>query len=59
MKSPIAFSCSSATLALAEPPEAIQRVTLDERVVVTVPSRRTASPPSAFPDRSRRLTPWA
>jgi len=27
----------SATLALAEPPEAIQRITLDERVVVTVP----------------------
>ncbi|MFO1514499.1 MAG: hypothetical protein U1F83_16585 [Verrucomicrobiota bacterium] len=27
----------SATLALAEPPETIQRITLDERVVVTVP----------------------
>lgn len=27
----------SATVALAEPPEAIQRITLDERVVVAVP----------------------
>lgn len=37
MKSPISILLLSATLALAEPPEAIQRITLDERVVVTVP----------------------
>ncbi len=37
MKSPINILLLSATLALAEPPEAIQRITLDERVVVTVP----------------------
>ncbi|MCU0786011.1 MAG: TrbG/VirB9 family P-type conjugative transfer protein [Verrucomicrobia bacterium] len=37
MKSPISILILSATLALAEPPEAIQRITLDERVVVTVP----------------------
>jgi hypothetical protein len=37
MKSPINILLLSATLALAKPPEAIQRVTLDERVVVTVP----------------------
>ncbi len=37
MKSPISILILSATLALAEPPETIQRITLDERVVVTVP----------------------
>ena len=37
MKSPISILLLSATVALAEPPEAIQRITLDERVVVTVP----------------------
>ena len=37
MKSPISILIVSATLALAEPPETIQRITLDERVVVTVP----------------------
>ena len=37
MKSPISILILSATLALAEPPEAIQRITLDERGVVTVP----------------------
>ncbi len=37
MKSPISILLLSATLALAEPPEAIQRITLDERVVITVP----------------------
>ncbi|MCW5552289.1 MAG: hypothetical protein KIS67_08970 [Verrucomicrobiae bacterium] len=37
MKSPISILLLSATLALAKPPEAIQRITLDERVVVTVP----------------------
>src|SRR6266705_5150982 len=37
MKSTISIFLLSATLALAEPPETIQRITLDERVVVTVP----------------------
>jgi hypothetical protein len=37
MKSPISILILSATLALAEPPETIQRIMLDERVVVTVP----------------------
>ena len=38
MKSPISFLVLlAATVAFAESPEAIQRVTLDERVVVTVP----------------------
>jgi hypothetical protein len=38
MKSPISLLVSLvATVAFAEPPEAIQRVTLDERVVITVP----------------------
>ena len=37
MKSPISILLLSATLALAKPPEAIQRVTLDELVVITVP----------------------
>lgn len=37
MKSPISILILSATLALAEPPETIQCITLDERVVVTVP----------------------
>ena len=37
MKSPISILLLSATLAVAEPPEAIQRITLDERVVITVP----------------------
>lgn len=37
MKSAISILLLAATLAFAEPPEAIQRVTLDERVVVTVP----------------------
>ena len=37
MKSPISILLLVATVAFAAPPEAIQRVTLDERVVVTVP----------------------
>jgi hypothetical protein len=38
MKSPISILVLlAATVAFADPPEAIQRVTLDERVVVTVP----------------------
>ena len=37
MKSPINILLVAATVALAESPEAIQRVTLDERAVVTVP----------------------
>src|SRR5262245_11319531 len=37
MKSPISILLLAATVAFAAPPEAIQRITLDERVVVTVP----------------------
>lgn len=37
MKSPISILLLAATVAFAEPPEAVQRVMLDERVVVTVP----------------------
>jgi hypothetical protein len=37
MKSPISILLLAASVALAEPPESIQRITLDERVVVTVP----------------------
>jgi len=37
MKSAISIILLAANIALAEPPEAIQRSTLDERVVVTVP----------------------
>ena len=37
MKSAISIILLAANVALAEPPEAIQRITLDERVVVTVP----------------------
>ena len=37
MKSPISILLLSAAVALAEPPEAIQRVTLDETIVITVP----------------------
>ena len=33
MKSPISILLLAATVALAEPPEAVQRVTLDERTV--------------------------
>ena len=37
MKSQISFLLFAAIVAFADPPESIQRVTLDERVVVTVP----------------------
>ena len=37
MKAAISILLLAASVALAEPPEAIQRITLDERVVVTVP----------------------
>lgn len=37
MKSAISILLLAASVALAEPPEAIQRITLDEWVVVTVP----------------------
>jgi acyl-CoA reductase-like NAD-dependent aldehyde dehydrogenase len=37
MKSASSLLLLAVTVALAEPPEAVQRVTLDERVVVTVP----------------------
>jgi len=37
MKSPISILLLAATVALAEPPEAVQTVRLDERTVITVP----------------------
>jgi len=37
MKSPISILLLAATVALADPPEAIQSVSLDERTVITVP----------------------
>ena len=49
MKSPISILLLSATLALAEPPEAIQRITLDERVVVTVPVATNRVTTISFP----------
>jgi hypothetical protein len=50
MKSPISILLLLAvTLALAEPPEAIQRVTLDERVVVTVPVATNRVTTISFP----------
>ena len=39
----------AATIALAEPPEAVQRVTLDERVVVTVPIATNRVTTISFP----------
>lgn len=39
----------SATVALAEPPEAIQRITLDERIVVTVPVATNRVTTISFP----------
>ncbi|MCI0537892.1 MAG: hypothetical protein L0Z50_21975 [Verrucomicrobiales bacterium] len=40
MKSPISILLLGATVALAAPPEAIQRVTLDERVVIVTCARK-------------------
>src|SRR6266508_1695151 len=49
MKSPINILLLAATVALAEPPEAIQRVTLDERAVVTVPVATNRVTTISFP----------
>jgi len=49
MKSPISILLLAATVALAGPPEAIQRVTLDERAVVTVPVATNRVTTISFP----------
>ena len=49
MKSPISLLLLTAVVALAEPPEAIQRVTLDESVVVTVPVATNRVTTISFP----------
>lgn len=49
MKSSISILLLAATVALAAPPEAIQRTTLDERVVVTVPVSTNRVTTISFP----------
>ena len=49
MKSPISIFLLAATVALAEPPESIQRVTLDERAVITVPVATNRVTTISFP----------
>jgi hypothetical protein len=49
MKSAINLLLLSATVALADPPEAIQRVTLDARVVITVPVATNRVTTISFP----------
>ena len=49
MKSPISLLLLAATVALAASPEAIQRVTLDERVVITVPVSTNRVTTISFP----------
>jgi hypothetical protein len=49
MKSPISLLLLSVSFALAEPPEAIQRIPLDERVVVTVPVATNRVTTISFP----------
>ena len=49
MKSSISLLLLTATVALAESPEAIQRVTLDETVVVTVPVASNRVTTISFP----------
>ncbi len=49
MKSSINILLLSAAVALAEPPEAIQRVTLDETVIVTVPVATNRVTTISFP----------
>jgi hypothetical protein len=49
MKSAINLLLLSVTVALADPPEAIQRITLDERVVVTVPVATNRVTTISFP----------
>jgi hypothetical protein len=49
MKSPISLFLLATTVALADPPEAIQRITLDERTVVTVPVATNRVTTISFP----------
>jgi hypothetical protein len=49
MKSASSFLLLAATVAVAEPPQAVQRVTLDERVVVTVPVATNRVTTISFP----------
>lgn len=49
MKSQISILLLAATTALAAPPEAIQRLTLDERVVITVPVATNRVTTISFP----------
>src|SRR5436189_4259740 len=49
MKSAISLLLLAATAAFADPPEAIQRVTLDERAVVTVPVATNRVTTISFP----------
>jgi len=49
MKSTISIFLLAATVAFAAPPEAIQRVTLDERVVITVPVSTNRVTTISFP----------
>ena len=49
MKSPISILLLAATTASAAPPEAIQRLTLDERVVITVPVATNRVTTISFP----------
>src|SRR3989454_7816623 len=49
MKSLLSFMLASATVAFADTPEAIQRITLDERVVVTVPVATNRVTTISFP----------
>jgi hypothetical protein len=49
MKSQISLLLLTVSVALADPPEAIQRVTLDERVVVTVPVATNRVTTISFP----------
>ncbi|MCI0747747.1 MAG: TrbG/VirB9 family P-type conjugative transfer protein [Verrucomicrobia subdivision 3 bacterium] len=50
MKSPISILLLATTVALAAPPEAIQRMTLDERVVVIVPVSTNRVTTISFPE---------
>src|SRR5258708_40346075 len=49
MKSAISLLLVAATVALAHPPEAVQRVTLDERAVVSVPVATNRVTTISFP----------
>jgi hypothetical protein len=49
MKSPISLLWLATSVALADPPESIQRVTLDDRVVITVPVATNRVTTISFP----------